>query len=60
MSTAHYLFLSDKGNEVSEGDRLAEKAVRKLWKLIDQCPHAAGIKVESLRKLLADPEAFDA
>lgn len=56
----HYIFLTDKGNDLPEDERVESILIRKLWKLIDQAPHACGIRVESLRELLRDPEAFDA
>lgn len=53
--------MTNRGLPEGSGDEIDARLLRyKLQKLIDQAPHAAGIKVESLRELLRDPEAFDA
>jgi hypothetical protein len=67
-SEKHYLFLANR--ESAEPDEEIERAKsshrelaiieRKLWALIDAHPFASGIRTDSLRSLLIDPERFDA
>lgn len=58
---AKYIFKKD-AEDLADPERLELQALRdKLQKIIDRAPHnAGGVTIDTLRRLLFDPEKFDA